>query len=206
MINKGILAENIIVFSYDDVASSNNNPFPGKLFNRPDGEDVYAGCVIDYRGADVTPANFLAVLEGDAAAMSGKGSGKVLKSTTDDHVFINFSDHGAPGLIAFPSQYLYADALKATLEKMYSAGLYGELTFYLEACESGSMFDGKLSDQLNIYATTAANPTESSWGYYCYPDDSVQGTHIGSCLGDLYSIVWMEDCDAKDLCQETIGE
>jgi legumain len=29
-----------------------------------------------------------------------------------------FSDHGAPGLIAFPSKYLYADSLIQTFTKM----------------------------------------------------------------------------------------
>lgn len=31
---------------YDDVASSESNPFPGQLFNRPHGPDVYAGLQI----------------------------------------------------------------------------------------------------------------------------------------------------------------
>lgn len=62
---QGIPEEQIIVFAYDDVASSSNNPFPGQLFNKPDGEDVYAGCNIDYRGGDVTPAKFLSVLRGE---------------------------------------------------------------------------------------------------------------------------------------------
>jgi legumain len=37
------------------------------------------------------------------------GNGKVLQSTADSKVFVFFSDHGAPGLIAFPTSYLYAD-------------------------------------------------------------------------------------------------
>lgn len=34
------------VLMYDDVASSESNPYPGQLFNRPGGEDVYAGVQI----------------------------------------------------------------------------------------------------------------------------------------------------------------
>lgn len=34
---------------------------------------------------------------------------------------------------------------------------------------------------------------ESSWGTYCPPDDMVDGVAVGSCLGDLYSVNWMED-------------
>ena len=62
--------------------------------------------------------------------------------------------------------------------------MYDQLVFYMEACESGSMFEGLLGDNLNIYATTAANAMESSYAAYCNPDDVVNGKHIGSCLGD----------------------
>lgn len=82
---------------------------------------------------------------------------------------------------------------------MHDNKMYKELVFYLEACESGSMFDGILKDNINIYAITAANPDESSWGTYCYPDDKINGTHINSCLGDLFSVNWMEDSDAENV-------
>ena len=60
--------------------------------------------------------------------------------------------------------------------------------FYVEACESGSMFDKLLPKNINVYATTAANSEESS--YACYYDDNLQ-----TYLGDLYSVNWMEDSD-----------
>lgn len=56
----------------------------------------------------------------------------------------------------------------------------------------------------NIYALSASNPTESSWGTYCPPDDSVNGKEIGSCLGDLFSVNWMEDSDKEDITKETL--
>jgi len=34
-------------------------------------------------------------------------------------------------------------------------------------------------------------------GCYCPPEDSVDGTSVGSCLGDLYSVNWMEDADKQ---------
>lgn len=67
----------------------------------------------------------------------------------------------------------------------------------MEACESGSMFENLLKSDINTYATSAANATESSWGTYCHPDDKVDGKSIGACLGDLYSVNWMEDTDAQ---------
>lgn len=46
----------------------------------------------------------------------------------------------------------------------------------------------KLASNTKIYALSAANPSESSWGTYCSPQDVVQGKHINSCLGDLFSV------------------
>jgi legumain len=47
------------------------------------------------------------------------------------------------------------------------------MVLYIEACESGSMFDKILRTDINVYAVTAANPYESSWGTYCPPHDVV---------------------------------
>jgi len=75
--------------------------------------------------------------------------------------------------------------------------MYKELVYYLEACESGSMFLN-LTDNINIYALSAANATESSWATYCSPYDVVNGVEINSCLGDLFSVNWMENTDASN--------
>lgn len=200
----GIPEDQIITFAYDDIANNSQNPFPGELFNKPNGSDVYKGCKIDYTGSHVTPSNFLAVIKGDASSVNG-GNGKVLGSTEGSKVFINFADHGAPGLIAFPHEYLYANDFNDAINYMYENNMYEKMVIYIEACESGSMFDGLLADNINVYATTAANDSESSWGAYCYPDDYVNGVHINSCLGDLYSINWMEDSDAANVQKESLA-
>merc|ERR1712093_562095 len=83
--------------------------------------------------------------------------------------------------------------------------MYKELLFYVEACESGSIFQGLLKAP-QAFAVTAANAHESSWGYYCPPLDRVSGKNIGSCLGDEFSIRWMEDSDQANFGSETVGE
>lgn len=47
---------------------------------------MYDGVRIDYRGPDVTAENFLSVLLGDASAMAGKGTGRVVDSGPHDKV------------------------------------------------------------------------------------------------------------------------
>lgn len=94
--NHGFPAERIVLMMYDDVANSRENPHPGTLINKPGGKDVYKGCVKDYTGKEVTSANFLKVLQGDKS-LKAQGK-KVIESTSEDHVFVFFDDHGSPGI------------------------------------------------------------------------------------------------------------
>jgi hypothetical protein len=76
----------------------------------------------------------------------------------------------------------------------------------MKACNGGTMFAGLLPTDINVFATTAASPTEPSWGTYCPPQDMVNGKKVGSCLGDLYSVNWMEDSDQQTGLDQTLEE
>jgi len=213
-IKHGIPESNIIHLAYDDIAHNSENPFRPKIFNKPTkkgtpGKDVYEGCKIDYKGKEVNAANFIKVLSGDASS-----NGPVLKSTAADRVFVYYVDHGGPGILGVPygakGGYITAKSVNKALETLHSKGGYKELLFYLEACESGSIFN-KLLTAPNVKAVTAASPKESSWGWYCPGDtktggDMVDGKDVGACLGDEFSVRWMENADASDLSTETVGE
>ena len=207
MLENGIPRENIIHLAYDDIAENYRNPFQGQLFNKPTaagtpGVNVYDKSEIDYSGRDVNKQNFFNVLLGDDS------NGPALKSDSNSKVFVYFVDHGGAGLICTPqgsSDWIYADELDSVLQQMSDNGMFSELTFYLEACESGSMFPN-LTDKENIYAMTASNATLSSWGAYCGSEATIDGTSIGSCLGDLFSINWMEDTEANDVSVETLEQ
>ncbi|XVF35368.1 hypothetical protein REPUB_Repub18cG0139600 [Reevesia pubescens] len=202
----GLKEENIIVFMYDDIAYNEENPRPGVIINSPHGADVYEGVPKDYTGEDVTVNNFLAAILGNKSALTG-GSGKVVDSGPNDHVFIYYTDHGGPGVLGMPTYpYLYADDLIDVLKKKHASGTYKSLVFYLEACESGSIFEGLLPEGLNIYATTASNAVESSWGTYCPGEYPSPPPEYETCLGDLYSVAWMEDSDIHNLRTETLRQ
>merc|ERR1712048_1533564 len=199
------------MMAYDDIANNKQNPFPGKLFNKPDpsgpGVDVYEGCNIDYKGADVTPQNFMDVLTGSA-------SGKKLESTSQDNVFVFFADHGAPGLIGFPNDVMHKEDFQTTLQTMSDKKMFNKLTFYLETCNSGSMFEGMSIP--GVYAVSAAGPDESSYAAYCNNAWSnqcveenyscVNGKNLDTCLGDLFSVNWMEEADASDMTKESLQD
>jgi len=213
--SKGIAKDNIIHFNFDDLAENKKNPFPGKVFNRPDptgpGEDVYAGCHIDYKEGDVTAENFLRVL-------SGEGEGKVLQSTADDDIFIYFVGHGVAGMSQFPNligvgelpgSAVHKVELHDTLRKMHEKRMFRSIVYYLETCHSASMFED--IDVPNVYAVTSANATESGWGTYCHGDgdgtlDMINGQSFHTCLGDLFGVSWMENNEAVDITEQTLKD
>ena len=69
---------------------------------------------------------------------------------------------------------MFADSLMSTLHKKRRRRGYKEMMLYIEACESGSMFEGMLGSELGVYATTASNACESSWATYC-PGETAAG-------------------------------
>jgi len=193
----GIPDENIVVMMYDDIANNKKNPTPGIIINHPYGDDVYHGVLKDYVGKDVTPNNFINILTGNKTAMAHIGSGRVIESGPNDHVFVNFVDHGSTGFLAFPKGELTVKQLNNTITQLYNEKRYGKLVFYVEACEAGSMFRNVLPNDINVFATTAADYDESSWS--CYYDFRRK-----TALGDVYSVNWMEDSDAEDIETETL--
>ncbi|XP_014277056.1 legumain [Halyomorpha halys] len=197
LIAKGIQKEKIITLMYDDIANNEENPKKGTIINRPKGPDVYHDVVIDYKGSAVNAKNFLNILEGNEAAMKNIGSGKVLKSSENDTVFVNFADHGGPGILCFPRTTLKANELIATLNKMSKNKLFAKLVLYIEACESGSIFDGFINHLENVFVSTAAGADESSYGWYC------EDEKYGTCFGDHFSVTWMERLD-KVTASETL--
>ncbi|VVC45938.1 Peptidase C13, legumain [Cinara cedri] len=190
LLNNGISADHIIVMMVDDIAYNTQNPFPGELFNKPNGTDVYQGIKIDYSGEDVTKENFLNILQGNKESMKTVGSHRVIESDRSDNIFVNFVGHGTSGMLSFPSGHLYADELNNAFLSMYSNRTFNNMLLYIEACNSGSLFDGILSEFNNIFALTAASPRESSYGVYLI---EFTATKTLTFLGDEFSVSWMED-------------
>lgn len=184
--DNGYPDSNIIVMQFDDIAYNPSNPFQGVVLNDVGGRNMYVNIPKDYVGNDVNPTNFLNVLLGKA----GETGQKVIIPNPENKIFIYFADHGATGLIAFPTgDVLYAHELNDTFTQMYLNNAYESIVVYLEACESGSMFSRVLSPEINIYAVTASTPTQSSWA--CCQDDTVH-----AYLGDMFSVIWLENVDS----------
>ncbi|KAI3967687.1 hypothetical protein MKX01_039597 [Papaver californicum] len=59
---------------------------------------------------------------------------------------------------------------------------------------------------MNIYVTTASNATENSWACYCPEDNPNVPPGYNTCLGDLYSINWMEHSEKYNMMTETLDK
>lgn len=191
--NNGARGDNIITLAYNDTPYSPNNPTPGVIVNQYDQQNVYKNVVIDYQGHQVNKNVFMTVLKGDI------GIGKVLESNLDSYVVVYFSDHGGSNCLEIIDRMLYADELIETLIYMHEHNMYKKLLFIVEACESGSMFNGLLRPDLNILAITASTPYESS--YACGPS-RYRGTYINDC----FSINFLKQLEQKSTMSKTIGE
>jgi len=180
----------------DDIAQNRRNPYKGNIINVPHGKNVYPGVKIDYRGGDVTPHNFLQILQGNTPM---GGNGKVIKSGPEDHVFVYFADHGNKHLLGFPHGVLYERDLTMALKSMYSKNKYKKMVLYIEACYSGTMFSGVLPEGHNVFAVTAANTHESSYAAFY---DRRRRTY----LADEFSANWMHDTETHNPSLESLYE
>ncbi|XP_005099519.1 legumain [Aplysia californica] len=200
MRNNSIPPENIVHMSYDDVAHSRYNPIQGNLVNVPGGPNLYPGCEMDYRKDEVTPEVFLKVLTGDKEGVKkliGR-DGKVIASGPDDHVFVYMIDHGGPGVFFFPSFVeMHNTDLNNALKQMHKENRYKKMVLYMEACFSGSMFEGILPKDINIYVTTSANAHEEAY-MCCW--DKFRKAYVGS----VYDNAWMYNTDKANLHKETL--
>ncbi|CAJ0581975.1 unnamed protein product, partial [Mesorhabditis spiculigera] len=162
------------------------NPHRGKLYNWPGGPDVYAGVEVDYRLQDVNLGNLKAVLLGDAGNITGNGTGRVLKSNKQSHLFFYFTDHGAFEALQLPTgELIMENEFTKLMKEMMDREMFGSAMVFLEACESGSMVENWGTFN-NVFAATAASATEPSYATHCL--DFV----LDTCMADEFSYNWMD--------------
>ncbi|KAK6782411.1 hypothetical protein RDI58_020207 [Solanum bulbocastanum] len=78
----------------------------------------------DYTGKDCNVQNFYGVILGNKSALTG-GCGKVVNNDPNDYIFIYYTDHGAPGVVAMPVEPpVYATDLNEVLKKKHASRTY----------------------------------------------------------------------------------
>ena len=194
IIASGIPYDHVIYMANEATLTDEKNPWPNKLFTiaDPEGEgwDHAKDCKdhYDYFDKDITPEIVLAIIRQDEEAVkeyTGLENPKVFHTTEKDTIFIYYSDHGFVGGVGCGWERITTEQMQDALKDLHANNRYDKLAFFLEACESGSVFDTLPSD-LNVYAFTSANATEPAWCDYCPPNDVVNGKEIGVCMSMYY--------------------
>ncbi|KAI6177613.1 Legumain [Aphelenchoides bicaudatus] len=206
LVDHGVLAENIILFMNGKFVNYTENPKPNTLYADKDLSRNYAeGLQIDYSDKDVTPENFLAVIQGESDKLKGIGSGRVLKSTEKNRVFISHESHGDSGVLALGNSWLTVQDLNNALKNMEKKKMFFELLYYVVACHSGSMFSGQLNKDGKIYAFTASSPNRNASTLPC--SMSVVGEkEIRICRGTQFGKAWLDNVEEKNTKEETLDQ
>jgi len=146
----------------------------------------------------------LAVLRGEKDKVKG-GSGRVLSSTANDRVFVSHEGHGSSGSLSVAGSSMTVKELNEALVEANRKKLFKELTYYVMACLSGSMFSGKLDANGNIYALTAASPELNARAR-----DQLVGTIDGEeksiYINTQFGYAWILDVEKNDTSKQTLKE
>lgn len=147
--------EHIVLIMEDNIAFNTNNPEPGVVKVKQDGENLYYNVKRDYRISDLSENDISDIL-------CGRESDKlhsVIKADSDDNIFIFWSGHGIPGVLAWG--YSYKGITADMAKKMFSEATFRKCICFIETCYSGSIAS-KCTGIPGLLFFTAANELETS--------------------------------------------
>ena len=147
--------DHIIVIAEDDLANHSRNLYPGELFIRLDGDNVYEKGVVDYKLSYVTASDLGNILRGNS---SDKLS-KVLRAKSTDNIFVFWSGHGMPGYLNFGNDKISYEQIISLVKQIP----HRKVLVAVEACYSGGFGEtAEKEDVSGIVFLTAASPYETS--------------------------------------------
>ncbi|KAI6237985.1 Legumain 1 [Aphelenchoides besseyi] len=209
LIEKGIPEDNIITLfknnsRYAEYTEPKDSLYDDKNFTtnwRP-------GLKIDYSNNEVNSTNFLAVIKGDENALNCTScTRRVLKTTESDRIFIYHEGHGDDGVLYFSEDWvdvLTVKELNSALTSMQQEKKFNQLSMFVMACYSSSMFENNLNIGGNIFAVTAAKSDEVA-----KPKDCVTlGTNMNTtfCLNSEMGSAFVNDDTHNNPQFETMEE
>ena len=183
--------ENIIVFSFDDIANSSYNPFKGELYSINSNqipEEYYKNLKIDYSGRFVNKRTFKEVLLGKKYLLR---SNRVFDINVNDNIFIYIDGHGGHGYLKFPyDNDFYTDEVLSFFNDFSKTELFNKMVIHVEACYAGSVFENmKNNNKIHVFSASPKN--KPSYASFCYPNDLIKNQNIGTCITNSYSYFWM---------------
>ncbi|KAI6196620.1 putative GPI-anchor transamidase [Aphelenchoides besseyi] len=170
----GIPDSNIILMLADNIPCNSRNPQPGTIFNNAyDRTNLYLSDIeVDYRGYEVTAANFVRLLTDRLDANMPRN--KRLLSDQQSNVLIYLTGHGGDGFLKFQdAEELTEIDLADAIETMHEQKRYNELFVIADTCRSSSMYRSIISP--NVVSTSSSLVHEDSLSHHI---DSAIGVYI----------------------------
>lgn len=161
----GIPDSQIILMLADDMACNPRNVYPGQIFNNENKKlNLYGENIeVDYRGYEVTVANFTRVLTGRHSPEVTRS--KRLLTDSRSNILIFLTGHGGDEFLKFQdaeeiSSYDIADAFAQMWEKRR----YHEILFMVDTCQANTLFKRFYSP--NILAIGSSMLGENSYSHH----------------------------------------
>ena len=160
--------DHIILVSSDDVANASENTDRGAVRTDPDGKNLREGAVIDYKNADLTPADIVNILKG----VKTDKTPVVLPADAGQNVIFFWSGHGRSRATSGIDEMAWrdemvgngmtADLLRQTLQQMADQKQFRQMFVCLEPCYSANM--GKALEGIpGVLAICSAGAYEQSF-------------------------------------------
>ncbi|ADE83205.1 hypothetical protein PRMUPPPA20_20180 [Xylanibacter ruminicola] len=160
--------DHIILVSADDVANASENTDRGAVRTDPNGGNLREGAVIDYKNADLTPADIVNILKGNKTDRTPV----VLPKDEGQNVFFFWSGHGRSKATNGVNEMAWrdemagngmtADLLRQTLQQMATQQQFRQMLVCLEPCYSANM--GKALEGIpGVLAICSAGAYEQSF-------------------------------------------
>ena len=155
--NAGYDDEHIVLITEDDLADNPQNPHPGVVHVTPDGENLHANIVNDYRISQLTPEDLGHILSGTVTERTPE----VVHGSKNTNVLLFWSGHGAYNkkINWGNTGYVMADEIHAMLSAAQPN--FRKLLFVMETCYSGSVGED-MPEIPGLLMLTACAPGEKS--------------------------------------------
>ena len=192
--------DHIILIIADNIAYDSRNIYPGIVWVRPNGENVYEGAVVDYKIGDIKIPDLKAIMTGQKSEKYPE----VITPDKHDNVVVFWCGHGAKNSLMWGSDdVVYGYQIADLIQSM----TYRKMLWSMDACYSGSI--GEACEGIpGVLFITAANAVETSKADMRDPD-------MGIWLSNGFTRGFQETVDANpgiilrdlyyELARNTVG-
>lgn len=159
----GMPDSHIILMLADDMPCNARNPFPGQCFaEKAHDDDLYGEDVqVDYRGSEVSVANFLAVMTGRHEP--GVPPSKRLLPDEGSNLLVYLSGHGGDGFLKFQDyEEISSPDIADAVAEMKAKGRFKELMLIVDTCQAATLAENLATPGVAFIGSSVRNQNSLS--------------------------------------------